>query len=455
MLPRLGGVCHARAHPNGDLVKYFCEACERLVPPASVRMEDGLLVVKCSRCKVEMRGAPETDERRAPPPAAAAKAQSAESDPLISLALDDAELDPIQNEPTRRMVVPAELLAAIQAEEETRKKGKEPKKESLKESAKESAKEGSRPKEKGPLPVLTPAIETKTEGKAEGKAEGKSTRAPEPVKAPERTRTPAAVRATEPAKTPEPAPSRDRSSRQPQAEQGGASLMVLRLSEVQARTASSDAQPAARAPAEPERPPGPNLRVVRDSEPTQPEAPAAATGPEDPFMPPSGFCPKCVGTRREGTVVCPHCGLDFSRFKADELRPSPLLSSTWQGVVELWDTKSAHDKVLALASEKGELPALGRLYRIRLARHPDDAMAQRGREEVVRLASAGSLLMPTPPPDKRTKVRMGALGLALFVLFVIAVAMGVKVRHMLSPDAPPGAAQDAPPGGAREEPRGP
>ncbi|ATB29036.1 zinc ribbon domain-containing protein [Melittangium boletus] len=413
-------------------MKYFCEACERLVPPASVRMEDGLLVVKCSRCKVEMRGAPETDESRAPRPAAVAAAKESEPESVISLALDDAEPDPIEYEPTRRMVVPAELLAAIQAEaEESRRKAKD--------NDKGKDKDKGPKDKKAPMPVLTPALESKPQ------------RAPEPVKVHERVRTPAPMRAAEPVKTPAPAPSRekspDKSSRQSAPEPAaGANLTVLKLSEVKARTTSSESVPApprsepepAPAPApEPERSPGPNLRVVRDSgqEPAVPPA-AAASGPEDPFMPPSGFCPKCIGTRKEGAAVCPHCGLDFSRFKPDELRPSPTVASTWLGVVELWETRSAHDKVLALASERGELPALGRLYRIRLARHPDDPIAHRGREEVVRLASAGSLLMPTPPPDKRTKIRVAVLGAVFFLLLVVAVSIGVKVRQMMAGGSP-------------------
>ena len=110
-------------------------------------------------------------------------------------------------------------------------------------------------------------------------------------------------------------------------------------------------------------------------------------------MPPAGFCPKCIGVRKEGAVVCPFCGLDYARFKADESRPGGAVASTWLGVLELWDSRGAHDKVLALASERGELAALGRLYRIRLARNPEDAMAKRGREEVLRLAAASSTLL--------------------------------------------------------------
>lgn len=153
-------------------------------------------------------------------------------------------------------------------------------------------------------------------------------------------------------------------------------------------------------------------------------------------MPPPGFCPKCIGVRKEGAVVCPYCGLDYARFRPEESRPSGAVASTWLGVVELWESKGAHDKVLALSSERGELAALGRLYRIRLARNPEDAMAKRGREEVLRLAAASSTLLSSAPPDKRTKMRMAGLGLLFLMLMVAAVVIGAQVKRMLTAGTP-------------------
>ncbi|WP_395852504.1 hypothetical protein [Cystobacter fuscus] len=398
MLPRPGGVCHARAYPDGDLVKYFCEACERLVPPAAFRVEDGLLVLKCSRCKVEMRGAIEQDEGAAPAPAARKSDKSDGGGPIIALGQDEAEPDPIENEPTRRMAVPAELLQAIE----------------------EEARENRRKKEKGA---------------SKDKAADKD-KAAEPVKPPEPVKVAEFLKA--PAKTSESGAAKDKPSRPSLSDAPGANLTVLRLSDVQqpprTRTPSESPStpppepppPAAPPPAQGARASSSSLRVVRDTG-SMPSVGSGSSISEDAFMPPAGFCPKCIGTRKEGSVVCPFCGLDFARYRQDDFRPSPVVSSTWLGVLELWDSKSAHDKVLALASERGELPALGRLYRIRLARQPEDAMALRGREEVLRLASAGSMLLATPPPDKGTKFRMAALGVFLFMLLILLVAMGVRV----------------------------
>ncbi|MET0401703.1 MAG: hypothetical protein ABW123_04830 [Cystobacter sp.] len=387
-------------------MKYFCEACERLVPPASFRVEDGLLVLKCSRCKVEMRGGIEQDDVPAPAPVAP-KAPKAPAGPVIALGEDEAEPDPIENEPTRRMAVPAALLQAIEDEARENRRKKEKDAAAKDTASKDAAREKERPREKAPVPVLEPTTPSRVT---------ESVKAPEPVKVSE------FLKASEPVKPAEVTAAKDKSSRPASEPAGSANLTVLRLSEMQQGQTPSAAEDARRAA-------GPALRVVRDttSTPTVGAASSAPAGPDDAFMPPAEFCPKCVGPRKEGSVVCPFCGLDFSRFRQDDFRPSPNVASAWLGVQELWDSKSAHDKVLALASERGELPALGRLYRVRLARQPEDAMALRGREEVLRLAAAGSMMLATPPPDKGTKIRMAGLGVFLFLLVVLVVAMGVRM----------------------------
>ena len=395
-------------------MKYYCEACERLVPPATFRIEDGLLVVKCSRCKVETRTGPDSDAEPTAAVAPKSKSKSKTSDsPLIMLADAEAEPDPIENEPTRRVSVPAEILAAIDAEEA---KGARKKKESTTVeavpvvSAKFPAPE--RTKTPAPMPVITrPLVQ---EQPVATKAP-----APEPVAAK--------------APAPEPVASRASASRMVMSEAAAANLVVLRISEVKARTASEATPLAIEAP--PARPSTTQLRVVEPPAPT-PAPVAASSGAAgsaeiDPFMPPPGYCPKCIGVRKDGAVVCPYCGLEYARYRGEDFEPSPALYSTWQGVHQLWSSKSAHDKVLALASERGELALLGRLYRIRQAWFPEDEVARRGREEVLRLASAGSGLMPSEPPDKRTKMKTAMLGIVFFILMIIAVTVAMKAREML------------------------
>ncbi len=368
-------------------MKYFCEACERLVPPASYRLEFGLLVLKCSRCKVEMRCGPDVDEAPAPAPAAPPKTIDA---PVIMLGVGDAEPDPIENEPTRRVAVPASVLAAIESE----------------------ARENRRKKESSaPAPVAEVKISA-LEFVAAAKAA-----AAEPVVAKE------VLSELPPARTPAP--------KFPMSEAAASNLVVLRLTDVHGRSPESkpaaEPRPAESKPVE--------SRTVAEAAPARPSIAVRAvseSSADDPFMPPPGYCPKCIGPRKDGSVVCPFCGLEYARFRTDEFRPSPAVASTWLGVQELWESKGAHDKILALASEKGELAGLGRLYRIRLARNPDDAMAKRGREEVLRLATASSTLMPSSPPDKRAKVKTAALGLLFFILVMAAVLIIYQTRRMLA-----------------------
>jgi hypothetical protein len=375
-------------------VKYYCEACERLVPPASFRIEAGLLVVKCSRCKVETRTGPESDAE--PTPAATSKSNSKASDsPVIALAGAEAEPDPIENEPTRRISVPAEILAAIDAEEA----------------------KGALKKTPASMPVITRPLMQEPPVAA---------KAPAPEPAPTKSPAPEPLAAKAP-------PSSSSSSRMVMSEAAAANLVVLRLSEVKGRTASEPTPLPIEPP--PSRPSTTQLRVVERPAPTP--APVSSSGASasattgDPFMPPPGYCPKCIGVWRDGAVVCPFCGLEYARFRGEDFEPSTALYSTWQGVWQLWESKSAHDKVLSLASERGELALLGRLYRIRQAYFPDDPMAKRGREEVLRLASAGSGLMPSEKPDKRTKMKTAMLGVVFFVLLIIAGMVAMKAREML------------------------
>jgi hypothetical protein len=164
----------------------------------------------------------------------------------------------------------------------------------------------------------------------------------------------------------------------------------------------------------------PALKVVtlRPSEEQVREAAALARS-EDPFAVPPGFCPKCISVRKEGGESCAACGLVYALFDANEQRVSEPLGAAWLSVLERWDDRDAHDRLLSLAVGQGELASAGRLYRIRLAQAPDDVYAQRGRDEVVRLATASqAAFKPTPAAGtSRAQVVVGVL------LFLLVMAM--------------------------------
>ena len=180
----------------------------------------------------------------------------------------------------------------------------------------------------------------------------------------------------------------------------------------------------------------PSLKVValRPSEGQVREAAELARS-GDPFAVPAGFCPKCVAVRKEGAAACAACGLVYSNFNPGEQELSEPMRAAWLSVLERWDDRDAHDRLLSLAVGRSELAMAGRLYRIRLAQAPDDLYAQRGRDEVVRLATASPVAFtPTAPQAASGKAQMVA-GL-LFFLILLVVGMLLFRQFRLSLGAP-------------------
>ncbi|MGQ0504258.1 MAG: hypothetical protein ACT4TC_02985 [Myxococcaceae bacterium] len=135
--------------------------------------------------------------------------------------------------------------------------------------------------------------------------------------------------------------------------------------------------------------------------------------------PPEGFCPKCIAPRAGDSTACPQCGLVYANFQPEEVSPSPELSTGWSTLSQQWDDTTRHDAFVALAMKLGELATAGRLYRIRVARTPTDLLAQRGRDEVVRLALLPSLRAPDAiAPDTVKKAKLIAILIFFGVSFL-------------------------------------
>ncbi len=133
---------------------------------------------------------------------------------------------------------------------------------------------------------------------------------------------------------------------------------------------------------------------------------------------PAGHCPKCLAKRAEKAPACATCGLTFAKANLAALGPPSYLASAWTEALLAWDDDGRHGALRRLAMERDDLPALGRLYRLRLAHMPDDPWALRGRDEVFTAASAAMLQRPAerPPP---------ATGLAVKALVVIASLLAI------------------------------
>ena len=166
------------------------------------------------------------------------------------------------------------------------------------------------------------------------------------------------------------------------------------------------------------------LRSVQD--PVRLAREAAAS--DDPFAVPEGRCPKCIGDRPDEALSCPHCGLVYVNHRPEEIAPSTELAQAFREALADWDNPSRHDAVLELAARTGELPALGRLYRIRLAAAPHDPIAQHGRDEVLRRAAAASEVLRLKAPEARAPNWQYAL---VGVLLAGAVILTVAVLRQL------------------------
>jgi hypothetical protein len=157
---------------------------------------------------------------------------------------------------------------------------------------------------------------------------------------------------------------------------------------------------------------------------------ASSFADANPFAVPAAFCPKCISRRDETALACRTCGLVFSNARPEDLEPPPDLAAMWSELLRDWGSESRHGSIRRLAMERDQLPALGRLYRLRLAAMPDDPIAQRGRDEV--FAAASSVLM-VPRSKERPQMPMWLQVAIGGVAIVVAIGAIVMILRMLAP----------------------
>lgn len=152
-------------------------------------------------------------------------------------------------------------------------------------------------------------------------------------------------------------------------------------------------------------------------------APETQSLEQDSFDAPAGYCPKCISPKSEGTESCPQCGLVFANLQPGELNPRQEVAEQWGELLANWGDPEKHEQFLKSMTELGELVSAGRLYRLRLAINPGDVIAQRGRDEVVRLATIGSPLFSKEPAEVQRVFRWQHLALGMFILLCIAISV--------------------------------
>lgn len=158
-----------------------------------------------------------------------------------------------------------------------------------------------------------------------------------------------------------------------------------------------------------------------------PAALAAQAGQSaDPFAAPEGTCPKCIAPRAGGDLSCNQCGLTFVNFVKRDVTPPQPLDSMWQELLANWHDVSAHDRLLVVAVTQAALPSIARLYQIRLAASPDDPLARRGRDEVLRLATVSATAFTASPgtvPDKTRSFKIGVLIVGVLMLIMLSTLL--------------------------------
>ncbi|MBL8957610.1 MAG: hypothetical protein JNK82_42945 [Myxococcaceae bacterium] len=180
----------------------------------------------------------------------------------------------------------------------------------------------------------------------------------------------------------------------------------------------------------PAAPPAANVTPLRP--PAPPVAPVLVAPPDGDraFDVPPGHCPKCISRRSAQALACPNCGLVFEQADGDAFAPSEWLKNEWLLLLQTWGDEARHEQLRSEAMSRNELAEAGRLYRLRLALQPQDPIAARGRDEVLRLAVLPSLnLQRTKPGDGETP-RWKYVALSV-VIVACLIAIYVVVGQML------------------------
>lgn len=139
------------------------------------------------------------------------------------------------------------------------------------------------------------------------------------------------------------------------------------------------------------------LRVIPFRAGPDPAKLAALAARKGPFDAPPDRCPKCIAQRDPAGLACPQCGFVYVNFEPTSMEPSQALGDAWRAVLESWDDPVMHERFFRQSEAEDALATAGRLYRIRLESAPEDPVAARGRDEVLRRAA----LPPTLATQKR------------------------------------------------------
>jgi hypothetical protein len=146
--------------------------------------------------------------------------------------------------------------------------------------------------------------------------------------------------------------------------------------------------------------------------------------PSDAFAVPADRCPKCIAVRPAQASACPSCGLSFEGASVEEYAPSVELAAQWAELLAHWSDPEAHEKLVSAAALQGDLAPLGRLYQLRLAVVPEDAVARQGRDAVLARASVPAAFA-TPDRDSSSSQTWKVVLLSALIVGLVVVAISL------------------------------
>lgn len=152
-----------------------------------------------------------------------------------------------------------------------------------------------------------------------------------------------------------------------------------------------------------------------------PPKPASAAPPPraTAHWPRAMVCPKCAAPRPPGRPDCARCGLVFERFNPEDFALPEPLESLWKDLGSRWSDPASHERFLDACSAAERLTEAVRRYRLKAEQDPNDAIAQRYRDDLIeRLMAAAAL--PSRSEDRGERRRRWNIAVAGLVMLGIA-----------------------------------
>lgn len=133
----------------------------------------------------------------------------------------------------------------------------------------------------------------------------------------------------------------------------------------------------------------------------------------------SQSCPKCGKPAKEKDTSCARCGLLRSRWGtfSDKPEPHAVLDPLWNNALASWTDEKPHKALAAVAgTDWSALSALAQRYHHYLREHPEDPIATKAMDHLIKAALS---LPPPRQPQETPKVVKGvraAFGILLLCL---------------------------------------